>query len=320
MSKGKTRARTRPKQVRPAPARARGVDPASEPAPGRSRMAQLQRAAGNRAMGTVIQVQRLAGHGGSPHSGGPPPGSSVEFDVLDWSAAKLGPPALQNGSDPRHLSIPPSPQIAVSGLVKVDGGPGHSCPQYSIGTTQTAWVAWTVAHYRGQRLVEGSVVVSHRPSMPMRDPAPGGSVWYDAGNVKQPGFCGDAVGVFHRDSPWHDIPKARNNGAVPGNPLNYLRSYSRGLHLVTYLTAQDPAGAFLKQPLRFRYWNSIQEFKFKPNLANPLAMWAYTGQVRVNVGGKGVGEVADAPYYVTAGPTFNANFNATGNWKIDDRP
>src|SRR5690606_1413050 len=112
------------------------------------------------------------------------------------------------------------------------------------------------------------------------DPGPNGSVWYDQANVRSPGFCGDSVGIFHKDSPWHQIPKMRNNSAVTGNPLNYLRSYTRGLHLVTYLTARDNAGNFLPQPLRFRYWNSLQDFTFTPNFASPLSMWTHAGQIR----------------------------------------
>jgi len=247
----------------------------------------------------------------------------VSFDVLGWSAVKLGPPTPQNGIDPRYISVPPSGQISISALVQVQGAAGDPCNQYEIGTTQTAWVAWTVAHYRGQNPREGSITVEHRPPMPMRDPGVRGDVWYDpnrARNVVKPASCGDSVDVFHIDSPHHEIPKARHNGVVPGNPLNYLRSYTRGLRLVTYLTARDPSGHFLRSPLRFMYWTSLQNFTFTPNFANPFQMWACTGQVRVNVGAKGKGATADAPYYTTSGPHFNHHFNNSANWRINERP
>jgi len=97
----------------------------------------------------------------------------VSFDVLDWSAVKLGPPTLQNGADPRLISVPPTGQISISALVQVNGAAGDPCDQYEIGTTQTAWIAWTVAHYRGQNPRDGSITVEHRPPMPMRDPGVG---------------------------------------------------------------------------------------------------------------------------------------------------
>jgi len=98
-----------------------------------------------------------------------------------------------------------------------------------------------------------------------------------------------------------------------------LRSYTRGLHLVAYLTARDPAGNFLRSPLRFMYWNSLQDFTFTPNFANPLQMWAHTGQVRVNIGSRGSGATADAPYFTVSGPHFNDHFNNSANWRIDER-
>jgi hypothetical protein len=247
----------------------------------------------------------------------------VSFDVIDWSALKLGPPALQNWTDPRLIAVPPTGQISISALVQVNGDAGDLCSQYEIGTTQTAWIAWTVAWYQGRTATDGSITVRHRSAMPMRDPAPGGDIWYDPNggrNVQRVSACGDSVGIFHFDSPWHAIPKARNNSAVAGNPLNFLRGYSRGLHLVAYLTARDPGGRFLPTPLRFLYWNSIQDFQFTPNFASPLAMWAYSGQVRVNIGAKGRGVAGDAPYFITSGPHFNDHFVNGSNWEIVERP
>ena len=243
----------------------------------------------------------------------------VSLDVLDWDALKLGPPTLQNWSDPHFFVVPPTGQISVSALVQVNGAAGDPCTQYEIGTTQTAWRAWTVASYQGQSARDGSVIVRHRATMPMRDPGPSGNVWYDptgGRNVLQVNACGDSVGIFHVDSPWHAILKARVNRSVPGNPLNYLRSYTRGLHLVTYLTARDPSGNFLPRPLRFLYWNSLQDFQFTPNFANPLAMWNHTGRVQVNIGAKGSGATTDAPYFTTNGPHFNDHFNNSANWAI----
>lgn len=244
----------------------------------------------------------------------------VSFNVIDWSATKLGPPTLQNGADPRFIDVPPTGQISISALVEVNGAATDPCADHEIGTTQTAWVAWTAAHYQGRNPGDGRINVRHRPPMPMRDPGPSGSIWYDLANVRKPGSCGDSVGIFHIDSPWHSIPKMRNNSAVAGNPLNFLRSYTRGLHLVTYLTARDPGGAFLREPLRFVYWNSLQDFTFTPNFANPLAMWAHRGQVQTNIGAKGRGVTADAPYSTTAGVNFGDHFNNSANWTIDEQP
>jgi hypothetical protein len=243
----------------------------------------------------------------------------VSYNVLDWDAAKLGPPTPVNGTDPRYITIPPSGQILISSLVEVDGGPGDNCAGHELGTTQAAWMAWAIAYYRGQKPTDGRVTARLKVKMPMRDPGPGGSIWYDDSIVRSPSACGDSAGIFHRDSPWHSIPKAHNNSKVAGSPLNYLIGYTRGLHLVTYLTAREPGGAFLPQPLRFRYWNSIQDFNFTPNYASPMSMWAYTGQVKVNIGSKGTGVVADAPYWTTAGPTLNDYFNDSGNWVNDEQ-
>lgn len=255
--------------------------------------------------------------------GGPVIQRRVGLDVQDWDATKLGPPTLQNGTDARYVEVPPTGQISVSALVQVNGDVADPCTDYELGTTQTAWIAWTIANYQGRNPGDGSIRVWHRPPMPMRDPGATGDVWFDPAsprNVLKPGSCGDSVGIFHLDSPWHAIPKMRYNGAVAGSPLNYLRSYTRGLHLVTYLTAREPGGGFLRSPLRFVYWNSLQDFTLTPNYANPLLMWSHAGQVRVNVGAKGAGETSDAPYYTTSGPKFNEHFNESANWGIDERP
>ena len=83
----------------------------------------------------------------------------------------------------------------------------------------------------------------------------------------------------------------------------------RGLHLVTYLTGMDPSGNFLKTPLRFIYWNALHDFVFTPNFADTKAAWVWSGPgVRINIGSKGQGETGDAPYFTTAGPTFNQQF------------
>jgi hypothetical protein len=278
------------------------------PNPEHARILSLQRSVGNRA------VVSLLGHGGTANV----VQRRVAYNVLDWDAEKLGPPVIGNYSDPRYFHIPPTGQIQVSALIEVNGDSSDACGQYQFGTTQTAWIAWTVARYRGQRAEEGSIVVQHRPPMPMRDPGVPG-VWYDPARVRSPSSCGDSASVFHIDSPHHAVPKMRNNDAVPGSPLNYLRSYTRGLHLVTYLTATDATGSFLRRPLRYVYWNSLQDFTFTPNFSNPLSMWPHTGAVRVNIGAKGQGRTEDAPYFTTPGTEFNAHFNDSSNWTIDER-
>ncbi|MDX8339928.1 DUF4157 domain-containing protein [Draconibacterium sp. IB214405] len=247
---------------------------------------------------------------------------TAQYDVTNWSPVKLGPPVPRNGADPRTIAIPPTGQIRVNADVTVNGQPGDQCNLHEIGTTQTAWGNWIIADYRGATPADGSMTVSHRAPMPMRDPAPGGSVWYDPNNVRMPSGCGSSVRVSHFDSPWHGIPKARNNPVVAGNPLNYLHRYRRALFLVTYLTANDNNGNFLRRPLRFVYWNSIQDFRFTPQTATPAAafgMWPFTGQITVNIGSKGRGATTDAPYYRTGGVLYNNHFANFGNWRVVSR-
>lgn len=251
---------------------------------------------------------------------------AVQYDVLDWDAVALGSPTPMNGPDPRTILIPPTGQISISALVDVLGDRGDACSSHEIGTTQTAWVAWVIMYYRGQTAADGSVTVRYNSQMPMRDPAPAGAVWYDPSNIRSAASCGTAVGVFHRDSPWHNPPKARNNSAVAGNPLVYLMGYRRGLHLVTYLTARDASGNFIPRPLRFRYWNTIQSFDFTPQYPTPvspaafLGTWPFSGGITVNIGSAGNGEVGDAPYYTTAGIDYNSHFNNINNWTITEHP
>jgi len=245
---------------------------------------------------------------------------TVSFDVQDWDGIPQGPPTLQNGTDPRDFLIPPTGQILITPSVVVNGDATDNCAGFQVGTTQTAWIAWTIGDYRGQTPADGHIRVRHRASMPMRDPNDAGDIWYDPSIVRSPGACGDLVDILHIDSPWHTIPKMRNNGAVAGNPLNYLRGYTRGLHVVTYLTARDPSGTFLTRPLRFIYWNSLQDFSFTPDFASPLNMWTHTGQVKVNIGAKGRGDTTDAPYFPTTGPHFIDHFEDPANWDLDERP
>jgi hypothetical protein len=244
---------------------------------------------------------------------------AVQFNVLNWDAAALGSPALTNAPDPRMILIPPTNQIIISGLVETNGAAGDRCSDYEFGTIQTAWMAWVHQYFRGRTAADGSIVVRYNAAMPMRDPGVAGNIWYDNGRVRSPASCGDATGIFHNDAPWQAIPKARNNSSVPGNPLNYLTGYTRGLHLVNYLTGKLKGGNYLRSPLKFRYWNSIQDFSFTPNYVTPLAMWAYAGGIRVNIGSQGSGETGDAPYYITAGTKYNDHFNNGGNWIVSER-
>ena len=244
-----------------------------------------------------------------------------------WTATKLGPPVPANGADPRMITIPPTGQILLTADVDIHGDPADPCSTMEVGTTQTAWMASTVMVYRGRTRAEGSVVVRHNAAMPQRDPGPAGSVWYDPVNVRRPASCGGSVQIRHVDSPWHSPPKARNNAAVAGNPLNYLTWYRRGLNAVTYLTTRNAAGAFRRQPLRFRYWATIQELNFTPQYPAPpgnaafLGMWPFTGGIRVITGTSGRGATADAPYFTTAtGTDYNTHFNTFANWTVTERP
>lgn len=157
----------------------------------------------------------------------------IREDVTAWTATTLGPPVPVNGADPRMITIPPTGQILITADVDVHGDPADPCSTMEVGTTQTAWMASTVMIYRGRTSAEGSVVVRHNAAMPQGDPGPAGSVWYDPVNVRRPAACGGSVQIRHVDSPWHSPPKARNNAAVAGNPLNYLTWYRRGLNAVT---------------------------------------------------------------------------------------
>jgi hypothetical protein len=257
-------------------------------------------------------------------SNNPPAGMvqrTVSFDVQDWEGTKSDPmPTPRNWTnDPAFIEIPRSGQIAIIPTVQVNGDAGDNCAGFEVGTTQTAWIAWTIGEYRGQNAGDGSIRVRHRATMPMRDPGDNGNIFYDNTIVRSPGACGESVDILQNDSPWHAIPKMRNNGAVSGNPLNYLRGYSRGLHIVTYLTARDPSGNFLSKPLRFMYWNSLQDFRFTPNFASPSATWDHTGQIRVNIGAAGRGDTTDAPYFTTPGATYADHFNDAANWDVDER-
>ena len=243
---------------------------------------------------------------------------SVNFNVLDWDATAMGSPVLQNYSDPRLILIPSTDQINISGLVEANGAAGDNCSDYEFGTIQTAWIAWCHQYYHGRNAGDGSITVRYKAVTPMRDPGVNGNIWYDNGRVRSTGFCGDAAGVFHNDGPWQAIPKARNNSSVAGNPLNYLTGYTRGLHLVTYLAGKQKSGGYLMNPLKYRYWNSLQNFSFTPNYSSPYSMWAYAGSVRVNIGAQGSGVTADAPYYTSAGTKYNDHFNDSGNWVITE--
>jgi hypothetical protein len=238
--------------------------------------------------------------------------SAIRFEVLDWSGLRLGPPAIVSSGP--TVRVPPTGQIQISALVTVNGDSDEHCRHVEVGTTQTAWVAWTKMWYQGRTRADGSMTATHRPPMPMRDPSGSGSVWYDVQRVRRASQSGDSLGIIHADSPYHDIPKSVTNNAVAGRPLNFLRSYSSGLHLVTYLTARVD-GRFLARPLRFMYWNSVQDFNCSPNYSAPLKAWGYSGTLRTNLGASGEGPASDAPYYTTVGPTINAHSSVDSNWK-----
>jgi hypothetical protein len=236
----------------------------------------------------------------------------VQFNVTEWNAEKVEPGALTNQAD--SIDIPKGKQILIGGLVEVNGDATDKCTDYEFGMTQTAWIAWVHQYYSGRTSSDGSMVVSYNASVPIRDPAPSGSIWYRDSMVNSPSSCGDSAGTFHNDGPWNEIPKTRNNESVKGKPLNYLTGYTRGLHLVTYLAGKKIGGSFLPKPLKFRYWNSIQNFTFKPNYTSPTSTWGSEGSIKVNIGSAGSGETSDAPYYTTAGTTYNAHFNDPANW------
>jgi Domain of unknown function (DUF4157) len=238
----------------------------------------------------------------------------VTHQVLDWDAKQINKPVPVNGPGGNTILLPPKPDhLQVSALVEVDGDATDNCAGWQFGTTQTAWMGWEIMSYQGRTASDGSVKISRRHTFPVRDPAPSGSIWYDALNVRSPASCGDSAGVFHVDGPWENVDKTVINGKA-GGATNYLVGYTSGLHLVTYLTARDPAGNFLPQPLRFVYWNSLHDFGFTPNFSTPGAMWAVSGPgVRINVGAKGRGDTSDAPYFTTAGPTFNGQINDPAN-------
>ena len=238
---------------------------------------------------------------------------TVHLNVLDWDATKLNEPAITNSDDGESFLVPPKPdQIQVSGLVEVDGDATDDCAGWQIGTTQTAWIAWAIQYYRGRHPGEGAVTILRRHTLPIRDPGTDGNIWYDESRVRSPGDCGDSAGIFHIDGPWEWIPKMVTNDSA-GGVTNYLRGYTRGLHLVTYLTARDPEGNFLATPLRFVYWNSLHNFTFTPDFDQPHNLWATVGQVKMNIGTKGRGSTTDAPYFTTSGPTFNDQFNDQAN-------
>ncbi len=275
----------------------------------RARGGEATSVAGDRASG--IAINRFTSPGVQ---------RSARLTVQEWTAEKFQMPVPQNSADGGSIKIqdpPDKAQVLISGLVQVDGDdPTDRCSIFDLGTMQTAWIAWTIMYYRGQNPGDGTVTVRHKCPVPIRDPSDSSSEWYDVNNVRRPAACGDSAGVFHKDDPGHEIPKTTINDAAPGNPVNFLRGYTRGLHLVTYLTANDADGNFLPHPLKFVYWNSLQDFNFTPDFNNPQNMWAFQGQVKVNIGSKGNGETADAPYMPDLSATFNDNFNDSSNWEV----
>jgi hypothetical protein len=239
---------------------------------------------------------------------------AVKFTVTQWDMEAGKPPALENKSE--FIVVPKNKQVVTDALVEVNGAPGDNCSDFEFGITQTAWIAWTRMYYQGRTNAEGSMIVDYKPSVPMRDPSTKGDIWYDASMVNSPASCGDSAGAFHGDGPWHELDKTRTNDAVIGSPLNYLTGYTRGLHLVVYLTGKKKGGDFFKTPLKYRYWNSIQDFAFKPNYAKPESTWESSGGIKINVGGQGSGETSDAAYFTTSGTTFNKHFNDDANWTV----
>lgn len=242
---------------------------------------------------------------------------AVKFKVAQWDMEAGKPPALENKSE--FIVVPKNKQVVTDALVEVNGSPGDNCTDFEFGITQTAWIAWTRMYYQGRTNADGSMVVEYKPSLPMRDPSTKGDIWYDATMVNSPASCGDSAGAFHGDGPWHEMDKTRINDAVTGNPVNYLTGYTRGLHLVVYLTGKKKGGDFFKTPLKYRYWNSIQDFAFKPNYAKPESTWESSGGIKINVGGQGSGETSDATYFTTSGTTLNSHFNDDANWTVTKR-
>lgn len=238
---------------------------------------------------------------------------AVKFNVTEWKTEAGKPPALENKYD--FIVIPPKRKhVVTDALVEVNGSAGDNCTEYEFGITQSSWLAWTKIYYHGRKPGDGSVIVEYNPSLPMRDPSDKGDIWYDNSFVNSPGSCGDTAGAFHGDGPWHEFKKTEVNTAVAGKPLNYATGYTRGLHNVVYLTGKKKGGDFFKTPLKYRYWNSIHDFSFKPNFENPASSWTSSGAIKINVGGQGSGETGDAPYFTSSGTTFNTHFNDSANW------
>ena len=239
---------------------------------------------------------------------------AVKFNVTQWDMEAGKPPALENKKE--FIVVPKNKQVVTDALVEVNGASGDNCTDFEFGITQTAWIAWTRMYYQGRTSADGSMIVEYKPSLPMRDPSLKGDIWYDATMVNSPASCGDSAGAFHGDGPWQEIDKTRTNDAVTGSPLNYLTGYTRGLHLVVYLTGKKKGGDFFKTPLKYRYWNSIQDFAFKPNYAKPESTWESSGGIKINVGSQGSGETSDATYFTTSGATLNTHFNDDANWTV----
>lgn len=238
----------------------------------------------------------------------------VAFNVLEWGGETLQKSIVPaNSADKNSIALdPPTRHILISGLVEVNGDATDDCANWKFGTTQTAWQDWAVQYYWGRTAKDGHTIVRRKHLSPVRDPAASGNIWYDEKIVESPSSCGDGAGVFHIDAPWEEIPKTVTNDKTKAT--NYLTGYTRGLHLVTYLTGMDPSGNFLKTPLRFIYWNALHDFVFTPNFADTKAAWVWSGPgVRINIGLKGQGEAGDAPYFTTAGPTFNQQFTDDDN-------
>jgi hypothetical protein len=244
----------------------------------------------------------------------------VAFKIVEWSATKLqkGGIVPTNSADGDSIVLdPPTRHILISGIVEVNGDATDDCAGWKFGTTQTAWMDWAIQYYWGRTAKDGHAIVRRKRLTPVRDPDERGNIWYDNNIVESPSSCGDEAGVFHVDAPFESIPKTVQNDKTKAT--NYLTGYTRGLHLVTYLTAMDPSGNFLKTPLRFRYWNALHDFVFTPNFTHVKAAWKSSGPgVRINIGSQGHGETSDAPYFTTAGPTFNQRFNDDANVHQED--